>query len=171
MRENELSAFYRTVARIESVRRQTEDVFKDRSIILAGLGKRFKLSVDMLESLLGEQRAQMDAILENSSLGVVIAENGKFIKVNSAFGELLGFTKEELVGKGIPDVTLVADLPETKIWLLKMDLGEIDSFSIKKRYRKKDGGVLVCNTNVSAVRDASGMIRYRVAVIEAIANE
>ena len=168
MKENDLSAFNRTVARIDSVRRQTEDIFKDRSIILAGLGKRFKLSLDMLESLLGEQRAQMDAIVEHSSLGVVIAEQGKFIKVNSAFGNLLGFTEEELVGKGIPDVTLLEDMPETKAWLEKMERGEIDTFSVKKRYKKKGGGTIWCNTNVSAVRDASGAIRYRIAVIEAI---
>ena len=168
MRENDLSAFNRTVARIDSVRRQTEDVFKDRSIILAGLGKRFKLSVEMLESLLGEQRVQMDAIVEKASLGVVIAEEGVFIKVNTAFCDLLGYTNEELTGKGIPDVTLPEDMPETKAWLIKMESGEIDTFSIKKRYKKRDGNIIWCNTNVSAVRDASGVIRYRVAVIEVI---
>lgn len=45
-----------------------------------------------------EQKQQLDAIVDNSSLGIVLSsEDGKIIKTNTAFEKLLGYSREELI--------------------------------------------------------------------------
>ena len=50
----------------------------------------------------------------------------------------------------------------------QMESGEINNFVIEKRYLSKNGSVIWAKTNVTAVRDHSGAMKYQVAIIEDI---
>lgn len=52
-----------------------------------------------------------------------------------------------------------------------MNAGEINNFVINKRYKKKDGSILWAKTNVNAVNDIQGKIKYQVALIEDITEQ
>lgn len=121
--------------------------------------------------LIEDQRQELDVIVENSSFGIVLTQNVNIIRTNETFQNALGYTKEELLNLTIKDVSLKEDYPISKDYIVKLEAGEIDNFVIDKRYRKKDNSILWAKTNVSAVRDQTGNIKYQVAIIEDITVE
>lgn len=121
--------------------------------------------------LIEVQKKELDVIVENSSLGIVLTESASIIRSNEAFQNLLGYTEKELAKLAIKELSFKEDFPKSENFLKKMDLGVIDNFVIKKRYKKKDGSVLWAKTNVNAVRDKLGKIKYRVSIIEDITFE
>lgn len=121
--------------------------------------------------LIEDQRQELDVIVENSSFGVVLTQNGQILRTNETIQKALGYTKEELLERTIKDVSLKEDYPLSKAYITKLEAGEIDNFVIDKRYRKKDNSILWAKTNVNAVRDKTGVIKYQVAIIEDITQE
>ncbi|MDC8005693.1 PAS domain S-box protein [Aureisphaera galaxeae] len=121
--------------------------------------------------LIQEQKSQLDIILDNSSVGIVLTENGNFLKSNQTFRNLLGYSEEDISNLSIKDISLKEDFPLSKDKLEQMDAGKIDNFVIDKRYIKKDGALLWAKTNVSAIRDEHGKIKYQVALIEDVTLE
>ena len=121
--------------------------------------------------LIEEQKEELDVIVENSSLGIALTQRGNFIKTNRVFQEFLGYSEHELSELMIKDVSFKEDFQISKEYLEKMDGGEIDSFIINKRYRRRNGSVLWAKTNVNAVRDFYGKIKYQVALIEDVTLE
>ncbi len=119
-----------------------------------------------------EQKQQLDAIVDNSSLGIALSsEDGSFLKTNKAFQNLLGYKEEEFFKIKIKDISLIEDAKITKENLTKLSKGEIEHFSINKRYRAKSGKVIWAKTSVAAVRNEDRSIRFRVALIEDITEE
>lgn len=119
-----------------------------------------------------EQKQQLDAIVENSSLGIALSgEDGKLIKTNAALQNLLEYTKEELLKLSVKDVSIEEDAKITREHLQKLSAGELDRFTINKRYKSKKGKIIWARTSVAAVRNADASIRYRVALIEDITEE
>ena len=123
-----------------------------------------KANIDIIE----EQKRELGIIVENSSLGIVLTENGNILKANKAFQNLLGYTTEDLIKMTVKDVSFSEDYPQSKGFLEQLDAGEIDNFVIDKRYRKKDGSVVWAKTNVNAVRSVLGNLKYQVAMVEDI---
>lgn len=119
-----------------------------------------------------EQKQQLDAIVDYSSLGIALSsEDGSFLKTNNAFQNLLGYTEKEFFELKIKDISLAEDAKVTLENLTKLSNGEIEHFTINKRYRAKNGRVIWAKTSVAAVRNADRSIRFRVALIEDITEE
>lgn len=118
-----------------------------------------------------EQKQQLSVIVENSSLGIVLTQFGKIIQTNSAFQNLLGFTQEELLQKAVKDISLKDDHPSSVTHMEQMNAGAIDRFTLNKRYVCKNGTFFWAKTNVAAVRNENGNIKYQVALIEDITEQ
>lgn len=121
--------------------------------------------------LIQEQKKELDVIVNNSSLGIILTQSGNIQRTNEAIQNALGYTEKELSKMSIKDVSFVEDFPELEKYLIKMDSGELDNFSINKKYKKKDGSILWARTNINAVRDSLGNVKYQVALIEDITSE
>ncbi|MGB5819030.1 MAG: PAS domain S-box protein [Saonia sp.] len=124
-----------------------------------------------IKQLLAEQKKQLDIIVENSPLGIVLTVEGKIIKVNRTFSDLLGYSQNELCKKQVTDISVPENLELTMELMGKMNAGQLDRFSIDKSYFKKDGTTLLAKTTVSAVKNNLGAIEYQVALIEDITKE
>ncbi|MFD2566712.1 PAS domain-containing sensor histidine kinase [Pseudotenacibaculum haliotis] len=118
------------------------------------------------------QKKQLDAIVENSSLGIALSgSDDRFIMTNTALENLLEYTKEEMQELSVKDVSLKDDAKITREHLDRMDSGELDHFSMNKRYKSKSGRVIWAKTSVAAVRNPDGSMLYRVALVEDITEE
>ena len=124
-----------------------------------------------IKQLLSEQRRQLDIIVENSPLGVILVSNDRFIKVNTAFSNLVGYQEHELKKLCLRDITVPEDKKITEGYVSKMKNGDIDNFTVVKRYLRKDGSVLFARLLVSAVRNIDGIEDYQVAIVEDIRKE
>lgn len=118
-----------------------------------------------------EQKKQLSAIVDNSSLGIALTQFGKILQTNKAFQNLLGHTEEELLKKEVIDLSIKDEYIISSNYTKKMIAGEIDTFSVNKRYKKKDGTFFWAKTNVAAVRNPDGSIKYQVALIEDITEQ
>ena len=117
------------------------------------------------------QKKQLDAIVDNSSLGIVLTKKGRVVKSNKAFQDLIEYSEEELVGMTVRDVSMGDDEELSYMYLNKLKTGEVDEFRINKRYEAKSGKIIWAKTSVAAVRNEDRSIKYEVAVIEDITEE
>ncbi len=124
-----------------------------------------------IKQLLAEQKKQLDIIVENSPLGIVLAVDGKIIKANKAFADLLGYTEGELRQTSVKDISAPEDVEASLRLMKKMDSGELDRFSIVKKYFQKSGSTILAKTTVSTVSDSDGNVGYQVALVEDITKQ
>ena len=130
------------------------------------------LKENEVEQLLSEQKKQLDIIVENSPLGIVLTVGGNFIKVNKRFSELLGYSEAELKQRTVADISSPEDNEKAKDLISPNEFwGNLDNFSIVKKYFTKKGETLLAKTSVSAVKETTGKIAYEVAIVEDITNE
>ncbi len=124
-----------------------------------------------IKQLLAEQRKQLDIIVENSPLGIILTNNDTIIKANTAILNLLGFEEGELKTQSLHSISQAEDENTANSLMQKMNAGELDNFSVVKKFTKKDGGYIQAKTSISAVKNTKGNIDYKVAIIEDITKE
>jgi PAS domain S-box-containing protein len=117
------------------------------------------------------QKLQLDAIVDNSTVGIVLTIRGKVLRSNKAFQDMIGYEEEELVGMTVRDVSFGEDEESSYMYINKLMTGELDNFSMNKRYISKSGDLIWAKTSVAAVRNSDGTIKYEVAIIEDITEE
>ena len=84
----------------------------------------------------------------------------RIIAVNESFCEMIGFTREELVGRDSTPFTYPEDYGITEATHQRALSGEVDQERYVKRYLRKDGRVIDVEVSRSPARDESGRIVY-----------
>ena len=106
--------------------------------------------------------------LINQHLPIGIVEtsfDGMYIDVSEEFCQMLGYEREELLQRGIRDVTHEDDYHVDIKLHGQLVAGEIPHYAIEKRFVRKDGQIIWADLTRSAVRDASGKALYVVGII------
>ncbi len=106
---------------------------------------------------------------EQVAVGVAHVDiDGAFIRLNRRFCDIIGYTREEMLKKKFSEITHPDDL-ESALNNYKMALNsDIGTYSLEKRYIKKDKSIVWVNLTVSLVRDFNGAPDYFIGVIEDI---
>lgn len=108
-------------------------------------------------------------VFEATNVGMAIADlSGGFIQVNKSLCNFLGYTKEELENKTFKEISYETDLKEDLHHIEEINKGHIDTFSMEKRYFKKDGQIVWVDLTVTAVRKDDKKVDYYIAVIKDI---
>jgi len=108
---------------------------------------------------------------EQAPMGIAFADrDGRFLSCNQAFCRLLGFSPAELKGMSIQQLTHDQDRSPNAAELRRLWRGEIDYYSIDKRYVRKDKYAIWVRVTASLVRNASGDPDCSVGFIEAISD-
>lgn len=123
------------------------------------------------DEIIEEQQLKLSAIVDHSSLGIILTQEGNIIQTNKAAQSLLLYSNEELLKLHVKDISYIEDRTLSADLMLKMNSNELDHFVIKKRYNRKDGTEVWARTNVAAVRNEDGSIRYQVALIEDVTEQ
>ena len=80
---------------------------------------------------------------EQAPIGIAYADRaGRFIRVNPAFAGMLGYTPADLENIAIGKLTFQADFGHNAAEIERLWRGEINSYSLEKRYLRKDGSPL-----------------------------
>ena len=122
-----------------------------------------------IEAALQASEAQYRNTFEHAAVGIAHASpEGRFLRCNPHLCEMLGYSADELTRMTISDITHPEDLAEDLILRQRLLTGEVPSYQIEKRYVRKSGELVWVRVVAGVVRDASGAVDYRVAVIEDI---
>ncbi|MBN1884779.1 MAG: PAS domain S-box protein [Candidatus Krumholzibacteriota bacterium] len=109
------------------------------------------------------------AIFDQAALGIVYTTaEGRYIRVNRSFCEITGYTADELLGMDFRQTTHPDDLGADLDRLGRMRRGEIDSYSVEKRYLRKDGETIWVRLSASPIRDENGAVLFAVGVVEEV---
>jgi len=121
------------------------------------------------EPSLAENEPWFRAIFEHAAIGIAqVATDGRMLRANPHFCSLLGRTERDLQNSTFIDITHPDDL-EPDVHLVSRCLaGEIDRFSIEKRYVRPDGRIMWATLFAALVRDAHNQPAYFVSVINDI---
>ena len=102
---------------------------------------------------------------QHLSIGIVETSlEGKYRDVSEEFCRMLGYEKEELLQRGIKDVTPVDDYQLDIQLHSQLVTGEIPDYKIEKRLARKDGQIIWVHLTRSAIRDDRGNILYLVGI-------
>lgn len=123
------------------------------------------------EAALRTSEERFKRIFEESRLGIALV-NGefKFVEVNPALCDLLGYTPEELTGRRVSEITHPDHLQQDMENSRKLLTGEIKYYRTEKRYLAKDNRVIWANLTASLIRTPEGKPLYCIAVIEDISG-
>ena len=113
-----------------------------------------------------EQQEQLAAIVDNSTLGIVLAQDRKIIKTNNAFQKLIQYTDKELLGTPVDALSYEDAHEKSRRLYSRMIAKEIDHYSLTEKYKRKDGTSFLSKTSVTGVRDGNGKMKYQLAFVE-----
>jgi PAS domain S-box-containing protein len=109
------------------------------------------------ETKLRESEERFRSVFEDSPVGMgVIALDGRQLRANRAFCEMLGYTEEEFVRMHIDDFTHPEDRELGRQAMARLIAAETDAVHMENRYLRKDGGVVWALVHASVTRDRTG---------------
>ena len=101
--------------------------------------------------------AVFSALYDHGGVGLALFSiGGRFLRANSAFCRLLGYTEEELQQKTHLDVVHVDDMEATAISRAQVISGKARARITERRYVHKDGSTVRAQASGAVVRDAAG---------------
>jgi PAS domain S-box-containing protein len=121
------------------------------------------------EAALRASEEQFRRAFDDAPIGVsLISQTGRYLKVNTCYCNLLGYTEIELLSLTFQDITYPGDLEVELEKFQQMVAGEISDFQLTKQYVTKQGAIVPVLLNAAPVRDQDGQLLYVVAHIQDI---
>lgn len=94
----------------------------------------------------------------------------QWLQVNDRLCEILGYPREELLRLTWAEMTPSPDLEENIALLDRMKAGLTDSYTLQKRFVRKDGSHVHTEVHVRAVREPEGPLKYLFATVQDISE-
>lgn len=98
----------------------------------------------------------------------LVSKDGKFLQTNRAFARITGYTEDELVKLDFQTITYPDDLNADLHFVEQVLSRKIETYSMEKRYIRKDSQVIWVLLTVSAMWDQAGNLRYFISEIQDI---
>lgn len=117
-----------------------------------------------------ESEQRLGAILSQVAVGIVqTALDGRVLSANQRFCQMVGRSRDDVVGKNARDLTHPDDSAAIAAIFERVGRGERD-FVIEARYRRPGGTHVWVNSTISVVADRAGQPRYTVAVVQDVSD-
>ncbi|MCX7427374.1 MAG: PAS domain S-box protein [Planctomycetia bacterium] len=120
---------------------------------------------------LKRSEARFRAVFEGAALGLGLVDfDGRFIEVNEAYAGFTGYSREELVGRSIGEVTHPEDRPEEEHRISNFLASGRTTCQYEKRMLHKDGGILWIHVSASLLPGTCGLPRMFLGVVENVTD-
>ncbi len=121
------------------------------------------------EEALRQSEERMRLFFERQLVGTAITSPEKgWLQVNDKLCLMMGFTRDELAHTTWEELTHPDDLARDLARFTSLMSGEINDYTIEKRFIRKDGTVIYTNLSVGCVRRSDGSVDYVLALLEDI---
>lgn len=123
------------------------------------------------ETKLLERERHYRTIFNDAAVGLArIGPDGRFIDVNPQFCRMLGYGRNELLGRSYLDITNPDDREADIRMRNRLLSGELQSAGSEKRYVRKDGTLVWVKLNLSVTRTPEGRLPDVLSVIENVSE-
>lgn len=118
------------------------------------------------EEALRQSEAQLRLLFDNAPIGMAIIDlDKKFIQVNNAFCDIVGYSKDELLNRSFEDITHQEDIGADKEIFDKAVAGVTSNLQFEKRYIHKSGRIVFAEVHLNILKDSSGTPYQRIAQV------
>jgi len=118
---------------------------------------------------LTESENRFRVAFEQAAVGIAhVSNEGKFLRINSKFCEIVGYSQSEMLAFTFQEITHPEDLEADEEQVNLMLAGKKQTYAVEKRYFHKSGRIVWVRLTVSMVREKQGKFSYFVSVIEDI---
>ncbi|PXW88263.1 PAS domain S-box-containing protein [Nitrosomonas sp. Nm84] len=118
---------------------------------------------------LRESEICFQAVLEQAAVGIaIISLEGRWLHINHKLCQIVGYSRDELRTLTFQDITYPDDLDADLNYVRQVLAGEIATFSMEKRYIRKDSSIIWINLTVSLVRKPDNAPNFFIAIVEDI---
>ncbi|MBF0380444.1 MAG: PAS domain S-box protein [Magnetococcales bacterium] len=124
------------------------------------------------QKILKQSEEMFRAIFEQAAVGVmqVESETGRIYQVNQKYCEIVGYDSDEIKQLKEQKITHPDDWNTELQNINKLFAGDVDMFSVEKRYFHKNGSEIWVNKTVSRLGTSDEKPIYNLAIIEDITN-
>lgn len=120
---------------------------------------------------LDKSERQFRNTFEHANVGVAhVSLDGRFIRANTHLCRLLGRSERELQDITFQEITYPDDLAADVGQLAALVAGEIDAYTMEKRYIRPDGELIWADLSVSLLREGDGSPIDFIAIVTDIAE-
>jgi diguanylate cyclase (GGDEF)-like protein/PAS domain S-box-containing protein len=140
---------------VPAIRRTTDGQVLGMSAITRDLTHEQQVQRDLTEAL-ARSHARFDQVAEPQAL---LDLDARFVSVNDACCRLLGWRRDQLLGRDARTLVYPVDLGDATVKLDRLAAGESDAISYEVVATRADGSELPVLIDVSLVRDRDGIPR------------
>ncbi len=138
-------------------------------VLLKNQVKRATNKIVEREEALRKSDEKLNAIFKVANIGISITDKtGRYVIFNKWWTDILGYSSEEMKEFTNIDITHPEDREKSKIWFSKIITGEVDSYTLEKRFVRKDGSFFWGDLSVSTIKDKDNNIVNVVGLISNI---
>jgi PAS domain S-box-containing protein len=123
------------------------------------------------EEKLRSSEERFRATFNQAAVGIAhVALDGHWLRVNQKLCDIVCYSYEELRQKTFQEITHPDDLEVDLAYAQQLLAGEIQTYSMEKRYIRKDGSLIWIYLTASLVRKSEGTPDYFIAVVQDISD-
>ncbi len=124
------------------------------------------------ETQLIELKGKFEGLFNFSKIAIAfVGTDGKILMANPAFLDYLGYTATEFYSMAFVDFTYPMDIDIDLAYYTQLINGEIDSYTMDKRYIHKDGRIVWGALTVSVVRNPDPKKTFALGMVEDITTK
>lgn len=165
----EIAARRETEIQLQELNRELEQRVAQRTAELEYVADSLRQKSNELERTLqslSDSETRFRTTFEQAAVGIAhVDTSGRWMRVNQKLCEIVGYTREELLCKTFQDITHPDDLDTDLAQMREILDGRLDTYTLEKRYLKKDASELWIELTVALVRDDEGIPDYFISVV------
>jgi PAS domain S-box-containing protein len=121
------------------------------------------------EATLRAVDARFRATFENAAVGIAhVGLDGRWLRVNDRLCDIVGYSRDELLASTFQAVTHPEDVDTDVKYARDVLMGTRVSYSMDKRYIRRDGRLVWVTLTVALARDDEGHPDYFISIVEDI---
>ncbi len=121
----------------------------------------------VFERSVRESEERFRATFEQAAVGMVhTAPDGRFLRVNDQYCAITGYTRSELLGMNIADLVAPEHLEGSADARATLLAGARSTHSAERRHVRKDRSLVWVRIVTTLLRDAKGLPKYFITVVE-----
>ena len=137
----------------------------------ANAARRAADAREQAKGALRESEERFRSAFEDAGIGMaLVGLDGRWLRVNRAICDLVGYAEQELLKKSFQDITHPDDLDADLGHVRDLIEGKARTYQMEKRYLRRDGRVVWVNLTVSIVRNTADAPVHFISQIEDITS-